>query len=389
MRLRTFATPALLLLLAFPFFGIAGCPQPETKSDKDKSEGSDDDKKKKSKDDDDGEKKKKKKKEKDESDDDDDKKKKKDDSAKDDDAKKDTGGVSDDLVGGRLDAGVIAPTAPIPPGCAPDPAGKLGAKPKLLASGGQPGASLAVWGKAGETVLSDVAITIHADEKCYVDYVGIPAVPSDQSWMGYAIPKGAVQAMSGISERGSSSFVGFRVVLDEPGKVGTEVHSESRARFYGYVHANGIPYTCNPIPGEKGCGMYQKPLVAHTATACVAAKGGGPGDSLAQIKIKQPQIDLKKPPPALGTVIAIPFDAGVAPSPSLVPGIIAIGDAGADTADSGTCNGPVCSNTAFMIKESDHIYVRVIAGKPKACDPTAGAHVGETWYFDESTWKKR
>jgi hypothetical protein len=356
-----------------PFFGV-GCPQPAPEKATDNDNAKDDDKsekgKKKKKDDEEDDKKKKKKKDDDKDGDDD--KKKPDDQAAD-----------DQLDGGRLDddGGVLPATAPIPPGCGPDPAGKLGAKPKLLSSGGQPGASIAVWGKAGETPLSHIAITINADSRCYVDYLEAPPAPdSTLQWMGFDLPKGAVQSMSGIAERGANSFVGFRVLVNHPFRVGSELHVDTEARFYGYVHADGVPYSCGTIPGEKGCAMYQKALVAHEVTSCTMAKGGGP-PVLAQIQIKKPTIGggLKVPPVTIGGV-----DAGIADA-----SIIALVDAGADAADGGTCNGPLCTTNAYMVKEKDHIYVRLSAGKPKACEVSSGPKVGDVWYFDESSWKKR
>ena len=366
MRLRSLATPGLILLLALPVLGV-GCPQPEKEKpaattdektkDKKKDKGDDDD------DDDKGAKKKKKKKKADESDDD------------------TTVDAGNDEAQGNVDGGhnedaAAVAAVPIPAPCAPDPAGKLGAKPKLLTSGGEPGISIAMWGKANETPLSTVAVTIHADARCYVDYLAMPpGDPMGGQWMGFDVPKGAVSAMTGVSERGAANFVGFRVTYHEPFRNGQELHSNSKALFYGYQNANGVPYSCGAIPGEKQCAMYQKPLVAQTGVACTIAKGGGPPDVLGQIKIGGGKIDIKQPPP-ISTLIVVP---------STIPLI----DAGAADADAGTCNGPTCITNAFMVKDKDHVYVRLSAGKPSACDAGSGPKVGDTWYFDESAWKKR
>ena len=369
MRLRSLATPALILLLALPVFGV-GCPQPE----KEKPAATTDEKTKKSKGDDDddddkGAKKKKKKKKADEADDettgdDDGAKKKPDDEAQ---------GTVD---GGHNEDAAAVAAVPIPAPCAPDPAGRLGAKPKLLTSGGEPGISIALWGKGTETPLSTLAVTIHADARCYVDY--LPAPPTDPAaqWMGYDVPKGAVSAMTGVSERGAASFVGFRVTYHEPFRSGQELHTTSKALFYGYQNANGVPYSCGAIPGEKQCAMYQKPLLAQTGVACTVAKGGGPPDVLGQIKIGGTPVEIKKPAPG-STLIVVP---------TAIPLLL---DAGAGDADGGTCNGPTCVTNAFMVKDKEHVYVRLSAGKPNACDAGTGPKVGDTWYFDESTWKKR
>lgn len=379
MRLRSLATPALVLLFALPFVGV-GCPQPE----KEKPAGDDDKSKKQKKgddgddDDDKGGKKKKKKKD-DEGDDEESdkdeakKKKKKEKEEEELAAKKAEEEAKNALDGGHSEDGSVAAAIPIPAPCAPDPAGRLGAKPKLLTSGGEPGVSIAVWGKAGETPLSTVAITLHADARCYVEYLQAPPTDPTMQWMGYDFHK--VQAMTGIAERGAANFVGFRITAHEPFRSGQQLQTTTRARFYGYQNANGVPYSCAAIPGEKQCAMYQKPLLAQVETACTVAKGGGPPDPVGQIKIGGGNIEIKTPDP--GALIVVP---------STIPTTLL--DAG-DDADGGTCNGPTCTTNAFMVKEKDHIYVRLSAGKPKACDPQGGPKVGDTWFFDESTWKKR
>ncbi|GAC1361444.1 MAG: hypothetical protein NVSMB47_13760 [Polyangiales bacterium] len=341
-----------------------GCPKAEEKKDTpaaaDKKGGDDDSS-------DDPVKKKGKKKKDDVTDDDD--------SAKDKKKKPDDPALADDaLDGGRIEDGGTVAKTPVPAGCAPDASGKLGAKPRLVASAGEPGAAIAVWAKGGETAATMFAVTLHADGKCYVDYVSFGSTDPTQTFVGFDFPKGTVAATAGVAERGSNSFVGFRVLYGEPQKKGGELHTESFARFYGYEHAEGEPYSCAAIAGGKGCAMYQKPLVAHVGTGCTAAKGGGPPVGA----------------PTIGGGVAnagkLPTIGGTISGPRLDPGVLAIVDAGVDA---GTCNGPTCATSAFMVKEKDHVYVRVAAGKPTACDPAGGPRVGDTWFFADSAWKKR
>lgn len=374
-RLRSSLPVPSVLLLSVLSLSSLGCPKADDPKPSPSDDSTKDDSKKKKKsqadDDDDSSSKTKKKKPK-QADDDDDKTKPKDD-----------GSEALDDQGHNVNPAVIPPTTPVPSACAPDPAGKLGPKPKLLASAGEPGASMAVWGKAGETPLSNLAITIHADGRCYVDYLAFtvePGVDPTAQFMGFEVPKGAVSGMTGVAERGASSFVGFRVVYDSPMRSGQELHVDTKARFYGYVAANGVPYSCAAIPGEKGCAMYQKPLVAHVGEKCALEKGGGPADVL--LGQLQPKIKIGggAPPATSLTIVAPPI---VAPD----AGALIVVDAG--SADGGTCNGATCATNAFMLKETDHIYVRLAAGKPKACTPSSGPRAGETYYFDEGAWKKR
>ena len=350
-------------MLALPVLS-AGCPKPEEKKDTPAATGDDDDDKK-SKD---------KKKKDDESDDDDDKGKKKKKKGDDDDDKPSTDDTTN-APHASSDAGPNA--APIPAACAPDAAGKLGAKPKLLASGGEPGVSIGVWAKNGESPLSTIGITIHADNRCYVDYVESHGNDPSAQWAGMELPKASIGASSGISERGKNAFVGFRVTIHEKMRKGGELHTDAFDRFYGYVQQEGQPYSCTPIAGEKTCAMYHKPLLVKSSSSCSIEKGGGPIDPLAQIKINAPAVTVKKPTTG-GITLVVPSALADAGIPDI--GLL----------DAGTCNGATCGTNAFLAKESEHVYVRVAAGKPVACDTVMGGpHVGDTWYFDDSVWKKR
>lgn len=345
-RRTALALTPLFFLVVVPALAV-GCPQQEQKKETASKSGDDDESTKKK-----------------------DKKKKSGDD--------DSTGDDDDSTASphaSSDAGLAA--APVPAACAPDAAGKLGAKPKLLASGGEPGVSIGVWGKNGEAPLSNIGITLHADGRCYVDYIESHGDDPSAQWAGFDLPKGSVGASSGVSERGKNSFVGFRVSINEVMRKGGEAHTDTFTRFYGYVHAEGEPYSCGAIAGEKTCAMYQKALLVKSESACTAAKGGGPIDPLAQIKMNGPA---GKIPPIGSIQIQLPSIAG---ADAAVP------DVGLSV-DAGTCNGATCVTNAFLSKESEHVYVRVSAGKPNACDTVMGGpHVGDVWYFDDNAWKKR
>jgi hypothetical protein len=300
----------------------------------------------------------------------------------DDEEKKDDESSSE---GSRDSKGSIVPEGtPVPPGCGPDPSGLLGAKPKLVASAGQPGASLAIWQRADDNK-KQAAITVSADGKCYVDYLEMKEGPGNVAQLlGYSFDKGAIQAVTGTTEKGGATIVGFKVTYTEGVAMGHRM-LDTYARFYGYVHANGTPYSCNKITGEKGdrCAMYQKPLVVQTSSTCKDEKGGGPTAPSAPSVLKIPT-GLKLP----GAVPPVP-SASAAPSVAApIPSAAVVADAGAP--DSGVkCDGtPSCSTVAALSKDKDHVYVRTSAGKPTACS-TGTVKIGDTWYFDESTWKKR
>jgi hypothetical protein len=239
-----------------------------------------------------------------------------------------------------------------------------------------------VWGKNGESPLSTIGITIHADNRCYVEYIESHGSDPTAQWVGMEMPKASVGATSGISERGNNAFVGFRVSINEKMRKGGELHTDTFERFYGYVHAEGEPYSCGPIAGEKTCAMYQKALIVKSETSCSLEKGGGPIDPLAQIKPNiAPAPGGPKKPAVGGITLVVPSnvpDVGIPDVPTI--GIV----------DAGSCNGATCNTNAFLAKESEHVYVRVVAGKPSACDTVMGGpHVGDTWFFDNDAWKKR
>lgn len=280
-------------------------------------------------------------------------------------------------------ASLVPEGTPIPPGCAPDPSGLVGAKPKLVTSAGQPGASLAIWQPA-DGDKKRVAVTISADGKCYVDYLEMKAGPGNVAeLLGYSFEKGAIQAVTGVTEKSGSTIVGFKVTYTEGAAMKHRI-LDTYSRFYGYVHANGTPYSCGKIAGEKGdrCTMYHKPLLVQTSSMCKDEKGGGPpvlaAPSVAPLKLP-PGIKLPVPTPST-SVSAIPSTV-----PSAAP---SAGDAGVADAGSECTGTPTCSTTASMYKDAEHIYVRASAGKPVACS-TSTVKIGDTWYFDENTWKKR
>lgn len=301
--------------------------------------------------------------------------------------------------GGRdAKEGVVPEGTPVPPGCAPDPSGLLGQKPKLVSSAGQPGASLAIW-QRGDGDKKQAAITISADGKCYVDYLELKPAAGAEA-LGYSFDKGAIQAVTGTTEKSNATIVGFKVTYTEGVAMGHRM-LDTYGRFYGYVHANGTPYSCAKLAGEKGdrCAMYQKPLVVQTAAACSDAKGGGPpalgAPSAITSTIKLPT-GLKVPPAVTAAPSATTATPTTTPSatpsgvPSTSPSAVPSATPDAGAADSGVaCDGkPTCSTIAGLSKDKDHVYVRASAGKPSAC-PTGQVKIGDTWYFDENTWKKR
>lgn len=345
---RPFAFLALALL-------FAACAKEEPKKEE-KPASSDDD--------DDGKKKDKKAK----------KEKKGDDEEKRD--EEDTGTPDDGVEDVKKDDG------PPPPAlCAPANDSPLGAKPKLLSSAGQPNASVAVWAMAGAPVVGTIAVTLSADKKCYVEYVSAPEFAIKD---GVGISKVYVSAANGKGEK-TGATVAFRVAYSvgyrtPAGDVG---YWNDEARFYGYAPANGIPYSCKPLDGEKNdrCAMYHKPLTTTVKVACkkVDAKTGKFG---VESPLGAPSIVIKTP--TIASVIkpiigGAPLDGGIA--------IPLVTDAGADTGSA--CPDPQCITTAWLQKENDRVYVRAAAGKPIACGGPGNLHAGETWYFDETHWKKR
>jgi hypothetical protein len=347
-------------LLLVSIFCLVGCPKEEPSKSDEKSASEEKTKKKKADDDDDDKATKKKKKA---DDDDDDKPAKK--------AEEPAAG-NDDGKGRK--ASVVPEGTPIPPGCAPDPSGMLGPKPKLVTSAGQPGASMAIWQKEGDTRMS--AITISADGKCYVDYLKDEEGPGNVAQLlGQLFEQGAIQAVTATTEKSNATIVGFKVTYTTGAVIDTNKSLSTMARFYGYVAANGMPYSCAKIAGEKGdrCQMYHKPLVVQTSESCKNEKGGGP-----------PVPSLK--PPTLGSIP--PKALALPPSVSAKPSVSAPPSASASAAPGDLkCDGtPYCVTTAAMSKDNEHVYVRITAGKPKAC---SGGKIGDTWYFEESAWKKR
>ncbi|MGZ5969820.1 MAG: hypothetical protein ACXWP4_19240 [Polyangiales bacterium] len=340
---------------------LVGCPKEEPAKSEEKSGSEEKTKKKKSADDDDDDKADKKKSKKKSADDDDDDK-----SAK----KKDEPAPADEDGKGRK-ASIVPEGTPVPPGCAPDPSGILGAKPKLVTSAGQPGASMAIWQKEGEKKMA--AITISADGKCYVDYLKDEEGPGNvAALLGMTFEKGAIQAVTGTTEKSNATIVGFKVTYTTGAAMDGKKSLTTEARFYGYVAANGVPYSCAKIPGEKGdrCAMYHKPLTVETSAFCKMETGGGP------------------PVPSIAP--GVPKGLLVQPSASAKATASAPPSTSASTAPpSGDikCDGtPWCTTSAAMSKDGEHVYVRIAAGKPKAC---MGNKIGETWYFEENAWKKR
>lgn len=297
----------------------------------------------------------------------------------------------EDDAGGPEDVGVEdtkKDEGPPPPAiCAPGADSPLGAKPKLLSSAGQPGASLAVWAASGAPVVGTIAVTLSADKKCYVEY--LPA-PETSIADGVGIQKVYVSAASGKGEK-TGATVAFRLAYSHGRRTagGAQGLWQDQARFYGYAPANGIPYSCKPLPGEKNdrCALYHTPLEITVKVACkkVDAKTGKFG---MEPPLGAPSVVLKAPVGApLGSLvkpIGLPLPDG---------GVIALPlpDAGIDTGgvDAGACADPECATTAWLQKENDRVYVRAAAGKPTACVASGKLQVGDTWYFDETHWKKR
>lgn len=369
--------PIRTLALLFAALLATACSKEEASKDKEKAEGESAASKKSKGDDDDSTDKKKKKKDDDDGKGSDEGKKP---SSDDDKSAKGEGTTGGDRSG----KGSLVPEGtPVPPGCAPDPSGKLGAKPKLIASAGQPGASLAIWQKTGDADSNQpAAITISADGKCYVEYFEMEGGPGNSATLlGYHFEKNAIQAVTGTTESGGATFVGFKVTYTSGAAMDHAIFDQY-ASFYGYVHANGMPYSCAKIAGEKGdrCAMYQKPLVVQTSEYCKDGKGGGPPATAPAPTVK----GLIKP--------LTPFDpsktsASNAPSSFAPPSTSAAPSASAKS-DEPKCDGtPWCSTSATMTKDAEHVYVRVAAGKPKACSGSVKA--GDTWYFDQNAWKKR
>ncbi len=346
---RPFAFLALVLL-------FAACTKEEPKKEEKPASSDDEDDKKKDKNE---------------------KKKKKDKKADDEEKKdeEDTGAPDDGVEDVKKDDG------PPPPAiCAPGNDSPLGAKPKLLSSAGQPNASVAVWAMAGAPIVGTIAVTLSADKKCYVEYVHAPEFAIKD---GVGISKAYVSAANGKGEK-TGATVAFRVAYSigyrtPAGDVG---YWNDEARFYGYAPANGIPYSCKPLDGEKNdrCAMYHKPLTTTVKVACkkVDAKTGKFGVE----PLGAPSIVIKTPPIGVKPIIGgAPVDGGIAiPIPLLA-------DAGVDAASA--CPDPQCVTTAWLQKENDRVYVRAAAGKPVACGGPGNLHAGETWYFDETHWKKR
>ncbi len=343
-------------LLLVSVLAVVACSKEEpTKSD-DKSSSEEKSKKKKSDDDDDKPTKKKKK----SADDDDEPAKKPEEPA-----------PSGDDDGKGRKASVVPEGTPVPPGCAPDPSGLLGAKPKLVTSAGQPGASMAIWQKEGDT--RQTAITISADGKCYVDYLKDEEGPGNVAQLlGQIFEKGAIQAVTGTTEKSNATIVGFKVSYTTGAAIDGNKSLSTMARFYGYVAANGTPYSCAKIAGEKGdrCQMYHKALVVETSRSCKMEKGGGP------------------PVPSGKAPIILPKGLSALPSVAAKSSTSVVPSASASAAPNDIqCDGtPTCSTTASMNKDNEHVVVRIAAGKPKACSSNK---IGDTWYFDENTWKKR
>jgi len=342
--------------LIFAALCLVACSKEEPKPTEEKS--SEEKAKKKKSDDDDDDKAEKKKKKKKADDDDDDK------SDKGDKTEKKAEEPANNDGSGRK-ASLVPEGTPIPPGCAPDPSGILGHKPKLVTSAGQPGASMAIWQKEGDNKAT--AITISADGKCYVEYLKEEeGAGNTAALLGMTFEKGAIQAVTGTTEKTNATIVGFKVTYTSGAAIDGKKMLNTTARFYGYVAANGTPYSCAKIAGEKGdrCAMYHKPLVVGTSESCKMETGGGPPPPAA------PSIKLTLPK---GLVVPPKGSASTAPSAS----------ASADTKCDGT---PWCMTTAAMSKDNEHVVVRISAGKPKACSTNK---LGDTWYFDENTWKKR
>lgn len=315
------------------------------------------------------------------------KKKKKKDKDEDKDKDGDEKVTPEDDASAKEDAGedTKKDDGPPPPAvCAPGKDSPLGGTFKLLSSAGQPGASLAVWSMNPAPVVGTIAVTLSADKKCYVEYLTAPEASIAD---GVGIQKVYVSAASGKGEK-TGATVAFRLAYSHGRRVagGAQGIWQDLARFYGYAPANGIPYSCKPLPGEKNdrCAMYHAPLEITAKVACkkVDAKTGKFG---VEPPLGAPSVILKGPVGSIVKPLGLPAlpDGGVVLA-------LPLPDAGVDGgADAGACADPECVTTAWLQKENERVYVRAAAGKPTACVGTGKLQVGDTWYFDESHWKKR